>query len=262
MIRKFEPSRRAVLAGLAAAAALPAMAQVPADTLAKVKAAGKLVIGNGGAFPPFEFVENGKLTGFDVELGTELAKRIGVPVEWQVIEFAGLIPALTSGRVDILLTAMTWTKERAERIAFSEPYYKTAIAAAYRPNLSIDKPEDLAGKVVGVQVGSAGERFVRDGYASAVKELRTYNELPPALRDLEIGRVEAVVNTLPVIRYNVSRREKFGLKYSAAWDQRDVGINARLGDAPIMAEINKHLAALRAEGFLDKLDEKWFGAKG
>ena len=111
-------------------------------------------------------------------------------------------------------------------------------------------------------VGSAGERFVRDGYASAVKELRTYNELPPALRDLEIGRVEAVVNTLPVIRYNVSRREKFGLKYSAAWDQRDVGINARLGDAPIMAEINKHLAALRAEGFLDKLDEKWFGAKG
>lgn len=262
MTSQFPLRRRAVLAGLAATAAIPALAQVPADTLAKVKSAGRMTIGNGGAFPPFEFVENGRLTGFDIELGNEIGRRMGVAVEWQVIEFAGLIPALTSGRVDVLLTAMTWTRERAERIAFSEPYYKTAIAAAYRPNLTIEKPEDLAGKIVGVQVGSAGERFVRDGFANSVRELRAYNELPPALRDLEIGRIEAVVNTLPVLRYNVSRRERFGLKYSPAWDQRDVGINARLGDAPIMAEINRQLAALRAEGFLDRLDEKWFGARG
>ena len=62
-----------------------------ADTLAKIKAAGKVVIGNGGAFPPFEFVENGKLVGYDIDLGEELAKRMGVKAEWTKIEFRGII---------------------------------------------------------------------------------------------------------------------------------------------------------------------------
>ena len=239
--------------------ALPALALAQADTLARVKAAGLLTVGNGAAFPPFEFVEAGKLSGYDIDMGEEIGRRMGVRTEWRQIEFAGLIASLTSGRVDALITAMTWTPERAERIGFSTPYYRTGIAAAHRPNVALSRPEELAGKVVGVQAGTSGEKFVRDGYAAVVKEIRTYNEFPLALRDLEIGRTECVVNTLPVLRYNISRNNRANLRTTEVWDGRDVGINTRKDDAALMAEIDRHLAAMKADGFLPSLDAKWFG---
>ena len=251
---------RRPLLGAAALLAIPALAKAQPDTLARVKGAGKLVVGNGAAFPPFEFVEAGKLSGYDIDMGEEIGRRMGVAIEWQQIAFAGLIAALTSGRVDALITAMTWTPERAERIAFSTAYYRTGIAAAFRPNVTLSKPEDLAGKVVGVQAGTSGEKFVRDHYAAVVKEIRSYNEFPLALRDLEVGRTEAVVNTLPVLRYNISRNNRANLRTTDVWDGRDVGINTRREDASLMAEINRHLAAMKEDGFLKGLDAKWFGA--
>ncbi len=248
-------TRRALLA---TTLATPALAQ-EGDTLAKARAAGVLVVGNGGAFPPFEFMENGRLAGYDVDLGEELGRRMGLRIQWQVIAFAGLIAGLTSGRVDVLITAMAWTAERAERIAFSTPYYKTGIAAGYRPGLAIDRPEDLAGRIVGVQVGTSGEQFVRQNHASAVKEIRVYNEFPLALQDLVVGRIEAVVNTQPVLRWNIARNSRVRLGVSPVWDARDVGINTRHADTALMAEINRHLAAMQSDGFLPGLDQKWFG---
>jgi polar amino acid transport system substrate-binding protein len=233
-------------------------AQTP-KTLDKIRAAGVMVVANGGAFPPFEFIEDGKLAGFDRELGDELGKRMGVRVEWQIFDFAGLIASLTSGRVDTLISALTWTPERAERIAFSKSYYQTGVAGAYRPDVSIVEPADLVGKIVGVQTGTAGEKFTRDNYADKVKDLKTYPEFPLALRDLEIGRVQVVVNTLPVLRYNLSKSNKAGLKVSGVWDARDVGINTRLGDTELMAEINRHVEAMQSDGFLKGRDAKWFG---
>jgi polar amino acid transport system substrate-binding protein len=253
--------RLALVAPLALAA--PALRAQPADALVKARAAGALVVGNGGAFPPFEFVENGNLVGFDRELGDEIGRRMGLRIEWQVIAFNGLIAALTSGRVDCLITAMAWTQDRADRIAFSTPYYRTGIAAGYRPGLAINRPEDLAGRVVGVQVGTSGEQFVRNlSAASAPKEIRTYNEFPLALQDLVVGRTEAVVNTQPVLRWNVARNTRVRLGVSPVWDARDVGINTRKPDTALMGEINRVLAAMQADGFLASLDAKWFAQAG
>jgi polar amino acid transport system substrate-binding protein len=253
------PSRRSVLvAGAALLAPLPLRAQT-ANTLDKIKSAGRMVIGNGGAFPPFEFVQDGNLTGLDHDLGEELCKRMGVKAEWQVIEFAGLLPALTSGRVDILLTALTKTPERAQRIAFTAAYYQTGVAAAYRPGVKMDDPDDLAGKIVGVQTGTAGEKYVRDRFADKVKEIKGYPEFPLAMRDLEIGRVDVVVNTVLALRYNLSKSNRAGLKVSRVWEPIDVGMNTRLGDDALLAELNRHIAAMQGDGFLKGLDTKWFG---
>ena len=254
-----QTGRRGLIGAALAAPALANSARAQTETLAKLRAAGAIVVGNGAAFPPFEFVEAGKLAGFDIDMGEEIGRRMNLRVEWRQIEFAGLIASLTSGRVDALITAMTWTTERAERIGFSIPYYRTGIAAAHRPNVVLAKPEDLAGKIVGVQAGTSGEKFVRDGFANVVKEIRTYNEFPLALRDLEIGRTEAVVNTLPVLRYNIARGSRAGLRVTEVWDGRDVGINTRKDDTALMAELNRHLAAMDADGFLRGLDAKWFG---
>ena len=229
-----------------------------ADTLEKVKKAGVIVIGNGGAFPPFEFVENGKLVGYDIDLGEELGKRMGLKVNWVKIDFRGLIPALTSGRVDMLLTAMAYTKDRADRIAFSDPYFMTGVAAAYLPNLKIEKAEDMIGKRIGVQIGTSGEQFVRTRVGDKVGSLRTYDEFLLAIRDLEAGRIDVVVNTGPTIAYNVSRRGS-KVEVSGNFDSRIIGMNTRKDDLNLMKEINKHIADMKSDGFLKKIDLKWFG---
>jgi polar amino acid transport system substrate-binding protein len=250
-------SRRRFAGMLAVCAALPASASAQSSTLDAIRSKGVMVIGNGGAFPPFEFIENGQLVGFDIDLGNEICRRLGVKAQWEKIDFSGLIAALTSRRVDVLITAMTKTAERAERIGFSTSYYNSGIAAASRANSPVRVADDLSGKVVAVQVGTAGERFVRDNYGTKVKQLKTFNEFPLAFADVEAGRADVVVNTLPVLKYNASRRGG-KLVLSEPFDSRDVGINTRLADIAFLEEINRILAELKKEGFLDRLDEKWF----
>jgi ABC-type amino acid transport substrate-binding protein len=256
-IKAFTRRRLFSLACLAGAVVLPAGSAAAQDTLARVRQAGVLKIGNSAAFPPFEFVRDGELVGYDIDLGNEIARRMGLKTEWQRIDFAGIIVALTSKRVDILLTAMVKTPERAERIAFSQPYYDSGLAAATRPGITVKVPEDLADKIVAVQIGTAGERYVRDNFGSKVKEIKTYNEFLLAVTDVEAGRADVVVNTMPPVRYNVRRRGN-KLQIVGPWDTREVGINTRKEDTTLMAEIDRHLADLKREGFLDKLDAEWF----
>jgi ABC-type amino acid transport substrate-binding protein len=234
-------------------AAFPAIAQ---NTLEAVKQKGVLVAGSSAEYPPFEYVAEGKLVGYDVDMAEEITRRMGVKLAWEKIDFKGIVAALTAKRVDVLITALTWTPERAERIAFSDPYFDAGIGAITQSS-AIQKPEDLAGRKVGVQLGSSGERYVRETVGSKVGQLLTYDSITLAINDLKNGRVEAVVNPLPVLRYAI--RNDSGFRYTAVWDTRVVGINTRLEDKELLAEINRHLRDLKSEGFLAKLEAKWFG---
>lgn len=255
-------TRRTAAAGLVAGAlavlfAAPAAAQE--TTLQKIKRTGVMTAGNSGSYPPFEMMEGQKLIGFDVDMAAELGKRMGVKVTFEVIDFKGIIAALTSKRVDTLISAITYTPERAERVLFSVPYYDAGIGAIAKKEAGITKPDDLAGKVVGVQLGSSGERYVRDTLGTKVKELKTYDTILLAVKDLQAGRVQAVVNPIPVLRYNA--KGAAGLAWTEVWDKRVVGINTRKEDADLMAEINKHLEAMMKDGTLKRLDDKWFAGK-
>jgi len=230
----------------------PAAAQ---DTLDKIKKAGVMVVGTSAAYAPFEYREAGKLVGFDIDMGEEIARRMGVKINWVEIDFKGIIAGLRSNRVDLLITAMTKTPERAQQIEFSEPYYNAGVGAAKKKGSPIAKPADLDGKIVGVQIGSSGERYVR-GQLKSVKEVKSYDTILLALKDLEIGRVHAVVNPLPSIRHNMKGLRD--IEITEIWSDSTVGMNTRKEDTALMAELNKHLVDLKKEGFLDKLDKKWF----
>jgi len=234
--------------------ALPATAQ---NTLELVKQKGTLVAGSSAEYPPFEYVADGKLVGYDVDMAEEIARRMGVKVAWEKIDFKGIVAALTAKRVDALITALTWTPERAERIAFSDPYFDAGIGAITPQSSTIQKPQDLKGRKVGAQLGSSGERYVRETIGSDVGQLLTYDSITLAINDLKNGRVEAVVNPLPVLRYAI--RNDTGFRYTAVWDTRVVGINTRLEDKELLAEINRHLRDLKSEALLAKLETKWFG---
>jgi ABC-type amino acid transport substrate-binding protein len=244
---------------IAAACAAGTTAAEAQTTLETVKKKGVLVAGSSAEYPPFEFVADGKLIGYDVEMAEEITRRMGgVKVEWEKIDFKGIVAALTAKRVDVLITALTYTPERAARIAFSEPYFDAGIGALIPKDSSVAKADDLTGKKVGVQLGSSGERYVRETLGSKIGQIMTYDSIVLAINDLRNGRVDAVVNPLPVLRYAVRNDPSF--RQTDVWDSRVVGINTRLEDKELMAEINKHLLDLKKEGFLAKLETKWFGA--
>tara|TARA_R110000787_G_scaffold262422_5_gene367965 strand:- start:29093 stop:29872 length:780 start_codon:yes stop_codon:yes gene_type:complete len=253
-------NRRKAIAGFVAlaAASLTMTTVAGAETLASIKEKGVMTVGNSGSYPPFEFMVDGKLTGFDPDLAAELGKRMGVKIEWQIIDFKGIIAALNAKRVDVLITAMTKTPDRAKRILFSEPYYNAGIGAAVLKGSGVEKPEDLKGKVVGLQIGSSGERFAKTELKDYVTEMKLYDDFVLAVNDLKNRRIDAVINPLPSLRHNTKNDP--GIVTTTTWSERSVGINARQGDEALMAEINKHLAAMKAEGFLEMLDKKWFSA--
>ncbi len=261
-INHTRPRRRFLAAAMTAtlgcvATALVANPASAQDTLAKVKKSGEMVVGTSAAYAPFEYRKDGNLVGFDIDLGQEVAKRMGVKIKWVEIDFKGIIAGLKSKRVDALITAMTKTPERAKQIDFSLPYFDAGVGAARPKGSSIAKPADLKGKVVGVQIGTSGERYVKGDLKNVgIKEIKTYDTILLALKDLENGRVDAVVNPLPSIKYNLKGLK--GLDVTDVWVSRVVGINTRKEDADLLAQINKHLADLKKEGYLDKLTQKWF----
>jgi ABC-type amino acid transport substrate-binding protein len=227
------------------------------STMEKIKRTGVMTAGNSGSYPPFEIMQGKTLVGFDVDMANELGRRMGVTVKFEIIDFKGIIAALKSKRVDTLITAMTKTPGRAKQVLFSIAYYDAGIGALTAKGSGIMKPDDLTGKIVGVQLGSSGERFVRSNLGKKVKELKTYDAILLAVQDLKIGRVAAVVNPIPVLRYN--SKDATNLVTSPVWQRREVGINARKEDADLMAWINQHLSAMKSEGVLKSLDAKWFG---
>jgi ABC-type amino acid transport substrate-binding protein len=239
----------ALLLGIATASA--------ETTLEKIKRTGVMTSANTFSYPPFGFIEDGKQVGFDVDLGNEIARRMGVKLTFEAIDFRGIIAALTSGRVDLLITGMVYTPDRAQRIDFSEPYFDGGVAAAFRPDRPIGKPDDIIGKRVGVEIGSAGDKYVREKYESRV-EIKTYDTVFLALKDLENGRLDVFVGSVAPMRYIM--RNMPTLKASETWDSRIQAANTRKEDKDLLEEINTHLLAMKKDGTYNKLVSKWFGS--
>ncbi len=238
-------------------ALLPAMSASAETTLEKIKRTGVITSANTFTYPPFGFIDNGNQVGLDIDLGSEIARRMGVSVTFQNIDFRGIIAALTSGRVDTLITALTATADREKAILFSEPYFDGGIGGAYRADNPITIPDDIVGKRVGMELGAAGEFWTREKYGSRV-QIKTYDTTFLALKDLENGRLDVVVSSLPPMRYAMRRMPS--IRISNVWDSRIVGINTRHEDKDLMAEINQHLRAMKSDGTFDKLIAKWFGS--
>ena len=171
------------------------------------------------------------------------------------IEWKGIIAALKSGRADVLITAMTKTPDRAQQIAFSVPYYTTAMAVLVRKDATIKGREDLKGRVLGAEQGSRGEVEAKSVDA---KEVKIYDSVMLAFKDLENGRVEAVTEMLPSSMYLIARQFK-GLKVATSYNEGVVGVTTRLEDTDLLAAINKAIEELNAGGQLDELQKKWFG---
>ena len=253
------PARRDVLSGLGLAL-LAACGRKPSaggGAWDRIKASGVLRVGLEGTYPPFNFQDkNGQLAGFEVDFAKALAAQLGVKAEFHPAPFAGLLGSLESGRVDVVINQITITPDRQAKYDFSEPYTVSGIQIIKlkdRPGLK--KPEDLAGKKVGVGLGTNYEQWIRANVPSA--DVRTYDDDPTKYQDLRAGRTDAVLNDRLVAADFVKTSPEF-VASGPPFAAQGAGV-AMKKDPGLKVVIDQGVDALRANGKLAAISQQWFG---
>lgn len=232
-------------------------------SLEKIKQAGKFVVGLDDAFPPMGFKDqNGQIIGFDIDLAKEAAKRMGVEVVFKPVDWDGVLLTLNSGEIDAIWNGLTITPEREKQIAFSKPYLTDRqIIVVKKGNTAIKTKKDLAGKVVGLQLGSSSENALNADQATvkSLKEVKKYEKNTEALTDLKVGRVDAVVVDEVVGRYYIAKQANEFEVLKDNFGEESFGVGIRQADKSFLAEINKVLDEMKADGTAAKISKKWFG---
>ena len=249
-----------------AAASSDTAAASTADTadeteLDKVKAAGKLVVGVEGTYPPFTYHDdNGELTGLDIELGKALADKLGVEVEFQEAAWDSLLIGIDTERFDTVINSVSITDERAEKYDFSDPYYYEARRVVVRADDdSIHGPEDLNDKKIATNTTNA---FI-PWYEEQGVEVVGIDTSGEAIDLLLSGRVDFVGINVPVLNAYLQEHPDAAGKVKEAFvipNSEDViAIPVRKGEPEFLDAINAALAELREEGTLKEISEKYLG---
>ncbi|WP_433850768.1 transporter substrate-binding domain-containing protein [Brucella pseudogrignonensis] len=209
--------------------------------------------------PPFGFIQNEKLVGFDLDLWAEIAKDAGIEYKAVTMDFGGMIPALQTGNIDAALASMFITEARKKVIDFSDTYYVSSYGVLLqKDNATIKSSDDLANKSIATVTGSTPTVWIPKNYPSA--QLKLFPSLASCILEFQAGRVDAVVYDYPTLAYYVKTDGAANSKLlqQSVGDRFDVGI-AFPKDSPLLAKVNKSLAAMRADGRYDAIHKKWLG---
>jgi polar amino acid transport system substrate-binding protein len=236
-----------------------------AATIDEVKSRGYLLVATEDNYRPFEFMEEGKPTGYDNELLKLVEKSAGVEIRQQVLPWAGILPGVTTGKYDMALSAVLVTAARKDTFDFTSPTAQTSTYFATKKGSSIVKPEDLIGKTVGSETGSAMLADLKDFDAKlkakgeGLKEIVEYHGYPEAYQDLANGRLDAVANTdLSLISLVNERGDIFAMG-KAIGEPTYLAWAVAKGNAGVLKMVDAALLELRENGEMYRLQKKWLG---
>ncbi len=216
-----------------------------------------LSVATDATFVPFEYMEDGKMTGFDIELVEALAKQMGDTVKWTQIDFKGLIPGLVAKRFDMAVSAIYITDARKKVVDFTNTYYPGGLVILTKAdNKDIKSPEDLSGKKVSVQVGTKSVDFLKTNYPEAV--LVEVEKNTQMFDLLDIDRVDATVTGKPAAIVYAKTNENVQVIPEQVTVE-EYGMAVRKDLPELTADLNKAIDALKADGTYDALVTKWFG---
>ncbi|MGY2892885.1 ABC transporter substrate-binding protein [Deinococcus sp. UYEF24] len=235
-----------------------------ASSVADVKKKGVLILGTDPTFQPFEFKgTDGAVQGFDIDIARAVAKDLGVKLQISSVGFGALMPqSVTSGRVDMAMSAITITSERAKVVGFSGPYYRSAqvfIVKGGNPG-KFAWPADVKGKMIGVQANTTGQFAAQDSLKPKGAVLKVYDDFAAGLADVQAGRIAALLGDAPTV---ISLKARLPGQFAQAGTSlvaEDYGMVFAKG-SDLAAAANKTLARLRASGEYQKLLEKWIVQK-
>jgi polar amino acid transport system substrate-binding protein len=253
----------ALIAGLVMAASAASAAELPA-----IKQKGQLMVGLEAEYVPYESVANGKIVGYDVDVSNAIGKAIGVNVKFVDSDFAGLIPELLTGKIDMIASAVIITKARLQKVSFSMPYEAGTTEALVRANENaINTASDLSGKAVGSQLGSGSASVMQTFDASLPKsgkapfsQVKLYAHFPEAYIDLANHRTQGVFNSVSSLQVVMKDEPgRFRIVGGVQNVNAYMGIAVRKDSADLLAKIDDTLAKMKADGQLAALQKKWFG---
>lgn len=210
------------------------------------------------SYPPFETVgPDGQPEGVSVEIARALAAELGRPLKIENIPFTGLIPSLKSGKIDLIISSMTATPERAKAVAFSDPYLTTGLGALVpRDSDAKGLPDlDKTGNVIVVRQGTTGEVFARKNLKNA--QLLTLDKESACVVEVTQGKAAAFIYDQMSVFQNAKRNPETTRALLAPLQTESWAIALRQNDPEIVAAVNAFLAKYRAEGGFEKLSARF-----
>ena len=259
-------SRRLTLGLAAALLAVPALfGSAQAASMDEIKSRG-LIVATEDDFRPFEFVKDGKATGFDNEMIEDLRKYAPFEIKQQILPWTGILAGVSTGKYDAAITAVIITKERLASLDFTSPIADaTHYYVKRKDDKSISSIKDLNGKTVGVQAGSAllarlpelGAMLEKQG--GKLGKVVEYTSYPEAYQDLALGRVDYVVNTVVNLQTMVAEKPGvFELGQAVSGKSFPAWAVAK-GNTELLNFLNGFIAKEKETGRFAELQKKWFG---
>lgn len=217
---------------------------------------GKFTFAASGVYKPFSFEEDGKLTGFDIEIGNALAEKMGLEANPVTNPFETILQGLVGNKFDAIIGSMAYTKERAEQADFTEPYYYSGgMIFVAKDNEEITSPEDLDGKKIGVVAQSTYEEPAKE----LSDDVQYYSSDIVALKDLTVkGRLDAVI-TADIVGYEAIDNG-FEIKEvdKPMWvEQPSIAVNKE--NPELTKALDEALQEMMDDGTYEEISDKWFG---
>ena len=213
------------------------------------------VVGSGG-YPPFNYYEGDDVVGFDVDTGEEIARRLGMELNYETSAWDGLPEGLRAGRYDAILGSMAITEERLKTLSFTIPYYFSGAQLVVRKDSGITDPSQMQGKVIGVVTG---ETFVDDARDLGA-DVDFYEDTHQILLELLNGRVDGMITDRLVAlngMHEIARGDELTLA-GEILRLEQMALAVRQDDDELREKLNQALEEMHADGSLRRISEEWF----
>ena len=232
-------------------------AEVQKTKLEQIKESGQLVIGTSASYPPYEFHKqiDGKdqIVGFDIEIAKEIASDLGVELVIKDMKFEGLLAALNTGKIDMVIAGMTPTEERKKSVDFSKVYYVATQSVIVKADQveNYKTPEDLKDKMIGVQKGTLQEEIAKD--VVPAEQIKGLGKVADVILELKGDKVDAIIVESPVGKAYAKNNDDLGVA-EIDFNTGDSGsaIAIKKGSTDFVAAVDESLDRLINEGKIDE----------
>lgn len=223
-----------------------------------------VVVGTDAQFPPFEKQEgDGSITGFDADVLAAVAKAGGFKADLQHTGWDPMFDGIDRGKLDAGIAAIAINDERKQKYDFTDSYFEATQVILVPADSAIQSLSELKGKNIGVQSATTGEMVVQDAFGKTYQGIKGFDDLPSAVEDLKLGRLDAVVADNAVVMEYVKKlgSDKFKIVEDPSIAKEQYGIIVKKGNKELLDKLNAGLKKIREDGTYDKIYEKYFGTK-
>ncbi|HUR34154.1 MAG TPA: basic amino acid ABC transporter substrate-binding protein [Vicinamibacterales bacterium] len=218
-----------------------------------------LVVGSSATYPPFAYENPAKqIVGFDVDIINAIAIKAGLKIRVINTPWTGIFASLNNGDIDLIVSGVTINDKRRQSYSFTSPYFEARQLIAVPAASTVKTLRDLAGRKVGVVVGSAGDDIASATFGKTSPNIRRFESTPVMVQELAASGLDAAIGDNGVIAYRVQEQPRLKTVDDPAFPREYFGIVVKQGNTVLLDKLNAGLAAVKADGTYASLYRKWF----